>query len=225
MKAKKKILIATTNKSKLRPFDLAWEKSGLDEFCNLIHLKGLELSEKIEVKEDTGSFEADALKKAKKYCEVLNLPIIAIDRGIEFDALNGWPGTKTKKNFSGSDKRIFDFEPLKLKLTGGEADIQRSQAVLDRIKNKNRKIRSVYGIAVVFPDGDKTSQSVVVKGKASDELRITPTGYFYDWFFIPEGYNKTLSEFSEDEYLKFVSEVLWPIPNKVKSFLREKNAF
>ncbi len=222
MKAKKKILVATTNKSKLRPFDLAWQKSGLDKFCHLIHLKELELSENIEVKEDTGDCEKDALKKAKKYCEVLNLPTIAIDRGIEFEALNGWPGTKTKQVFSGSDKRIFDFVPLKLDLTGEEADIQRSQAVLDRIKDKDRKMRSVYGIAVVFPNGDEISELIVVKGKACEELRITATGYFYDWFFMPEGHDKTLSEFGEDKYLDFVSEVVWPIPDKIKDFLRRR---
>ena len=219
MKAKNKILIATTNKSKLKPFVIAWNKSGLDKFYDLIKLKGLKLSENIEVKEDTGNCERDALKKAEKYCEVLNLPIIAVDRGIEFEALSGWPGTKGKELFSGSDKRIFDFDALNLDLTGEEADIKRTQAVLDKIKNKDRKMKSVYGIAVVFPDRDKASELVVVKGKASNELRITSIGYYYDWFFMPKGHNKTLSEFSEDEYLKLVSEVIWPIPDKIKSFL------
>ncbi|MCH7759255.1 hypothetical protein IID20_02780, partial [Patescibacteria group bacterium] len=79
------------------------------------------------------------------------------------------------------------------------------------------------GIAVVFPDGAEVSELVVIKGKASNELRITSTGYFYDWFFMPEGYDKTLSEFSEDWYLEYTSNVLWPIPNKTKSFLIDKS--
>ena len=223
MKAKNKIIIATTNQSKLKPFLMAWEKSGLNQFYYLIQLKELKLIEKIEVNEDTGGFETDALKKAKTYCQVLNLPTIALDRGVGFEALDLWPGTKTKKVFAGSDKRIFNFDAFKLNLTGEEADIKRSRAILDKIKDKNRKIESGYGIAVVFPDGSEVSELVVIKGKASNELRITSTGYFYDWFFMPEGYDKTLSEFSEDWYLEYTSNVLWPIPNKTKSFLIDKS--
>jgi len=214
-----KIVIATTNKSKLRPFIMAWERAGLNNYYNLINLKDLELSKEIELDEDTGNFETDALKKAEEYCKNLNLPAISIDRGIEFAALNGWPGTKTKEAFSGSDKTVFDFEALNLDLSGGEADIKRSQAILDSVKDKDRGMKSVYGIAAVFTDGNKISDLVAVQGKASAELKITSTGYFYDWFFIPEGYGKTLSEFSEEDYLKFASEILWPIPEKIKKFL------
>lgn len=198
---------------------MAWEKSGLDNYYHLIKLKELELSKDVELEEDTESFEGDALKKAEEYCKTLNLPTISIDRGIEFMALNGWPGTKTKEAFSGSDKTIFDFEALNLNLSGDEDDIKRSRTILDRIKNKNRGMKSVYGIAVAFPDGEKISDLVAVQGRASEELKITSTGYFYDWFFIPKGYDKTLSEFSEYEYFKLASEILWPISKKIKKFL------
>lgn len=201
---------------------MAWKKLGLDEYYYFVNLAELELPGDIKVEEDTGSFEGDALKKAEEYSRIINLPTIAIDRGIEFEALDGWPGTKTKEVFSGSDETIFNFEALKLNLTGNEFDIKRSRAILDKIKDKDRGVKSVYGIAVVFPDGEKASESVIVEGRAADKLKITSTGYFYDWFFVPKGYDKTLSEFSEDDYLKFVSEILWPIPDRIRKFLMEK---
>ena len=222
MKEKKKIFIATTNKSKLRPFTMAWKKLGLDKCYHLVNLAELELLGDIKIKEDTGSFEGDALKKAEGYSRIINLPTIAIDRGIEFEALDGWPGTKTKEVFSGSDETIFNFEALKLNLTGNELDIKRSQAILNKIKDKDRGVKSVYGIAVVFPSGEKASELVTVEGKAAHKLKITSTGYFYDWFFVPKGYNKTLSEFSEHNYLEFVSETLWPIPDRIRKFLMER---
>jgi len=217
-----RIVLATTNKSKIRPFTMAWRNRGLDKFYQLLNLNDIKGATKIAIDENTGNFEQDALKKAREYQRTLNLPTISIDRGIGFDALNGWPGTDSKKVFSGTEKRTFNFEAIDLKLTGQEADIKRSQAILDLVKNKDRSMESLYGIAVAFDQNKYQSDSVIVKGKASPKLEITPNGYFYDWFFIPQGYNKTFSEFSKEEYLKFASEVLWPITDKIYKFLIDK---
>ena len=222
---KTKIILATTNKSKIQPFTMAWRNRGLDKYYQLINLIDTKINSKIIINEDTGDFEQDALKKAKEYQKSLNLPTISIDRGIGFNALGGWPGTESKEVFAGNEKRLFNsFSQATLKLTEREQDVKRSQTVLDRIKNKNRAMESLYGIAVVFNKNEYISDKIIIEGNASVKLKPTQNGYFYDWFFIPQGYDKTFSEFGKEEYSKFASEILWPITDKIYKFLTDKLA-
>jgi inosine/xanthosine triphosphate pyrophosphatase family protein len=218
---KEKVLLATTNKSKIRPFKMAWDSVKLNLLFELITLDDINLPDNFFVDEDTENFELDSLKKAMAYSSISNMTAISLDRGIGFKAMQGWPGTKTKEVLAGSDKRNLNFEGLKLKLTGKELDIARTQAMLNKIKGLDRSMESRYGIAVCLRNGSSISDTVVIKGMAAENLNITDHGYFYDWFFIPNGYKKTLSEFEEKEYLLYISSVLWPITEKILNFLEE----
>jgi hypothetical protein len=138
--------------------------------------------------------------------------------------LNNWPSTKTKEVFAGREDVKFLYDSVDTSDQSAETeygqDIYRSELLLRKIK-EDRRVNSVYGIAIALPDGSFASEKVIVKGTASDNLRITKLGYYYDWFFIPEGETRTLSEFSEDEYLDYSSKVLWPITEVIINFMRK----
>jgi len=209
----KEILFATTNPSKYEPFHYNWEKLKLEGF-QLVTAKDLSPVPSVKVDEDTGTFDGDSLKKAKTYCQAYNRTVISLDRGIEFPALNNWPGTKTKEAFVGDEKMT-----LGIGLNRFENDQRNSQVVLDKVAGRDRTVVSVYGIAVVCPDGSFTTDIVRVNGTAAPELRVTKVGYYYDWFFIPPGMTTTLSELSPQEYLDYTATVLWPITPKISDFL------
>lgn len=80
------LLIASTNKGKLREFRALLEPTGLslvtpDEL-------GLDLS----VDEDGLTYRENAGKKAAAYCLASGLPVLADDTGLEVDLLDGRPG-------------------------------------------------------------------------------------------------------------------------------------
>jgi XTP/dITP diphosphohydrolase len=88
----KRILIATSNRGKLRDFAGAAkphgiEVSGLPDFASLP-----------AVVEDGTTFEANARKKAEFYSRAVpGYVVLADDSGIEIDALNGAPGVHSAR--------------------------------------------------------------------------------------------------------------------------------
>ena len=211
------ILLATTNKSKVTPFKKEWEKYGFHNKYSLITLIDLGLKDLVHIDEDTGTFDGDALKKALAYCTQYKLPTISLDRGIEFESLNNWPGTLTKEILAGDNDRILGLK--KREHSRYKQDIERTKKLLDLLKDKNRLVYSLYGIAFVLPNGKLIKKQIKIKGTASDTVRITDNGYFYDWFFIPDGQKRTLSEMGKEEYLEYTSSILWPFPISVQNFI------
>jgi inosine/xanthosine triphosphate pyrophosphatase family protein len=221
---KRKLLLATTNKSKIKPFVAAWAKSVLKDYYDLILPTEFAEWRDLDVEEDTGSFELDALKKAKAYAKEFGITCVSLDRGFEFPALDRWPGTNTKKALAGDDKRVFEEETYyQTQLETRDLDIKRTQIVLDQIKDKDRTVNVVYGIAAAIGE-DSINELITVSGKATDRLFIEGRGYYFDWFFIPDGLglDRPISMLSEEEYMKIASEILWPIPEKVEQFLINK---
>ncbi len=213
---KPKIVLATTNGSKIKPFMYSWNKNGLSEKYEILTFKDIEKPD-FEVEEDTNSFEKDALKKALEYSKYLNLPTISLDRGIEIPSLNNWPGTKSKDIFLGYSKETKHF--LNPSRSDKENQIEIAKYVADKIKDLKRIVNSVYGIAIALPDGKSESDLVTFSGKASNELIITDVGWNYDWFYIPNNHTSTLSSFSQEEYIEFTGTYLWPITDKIVEFV------
>jgi len=214
-----KIILATTNSSKINPFRFAWDRIGLNSKYNLLTFNDIDPKPNFEVLENTGSFEKDALKKAIEYSKFLNLPTISIDRGIEIPSLNNWPGTKSKDVFYG-----YSYETKHLisnKRAQKDNLIAITQYILNKIAEPKRIVNSVYGIAIALPDGRHSSDLVIHPGKASKKLVISDVGWNYDWFFIPKGLNKTLSSLEYADYISFTGKYLWPITKKIFSFINE----
>ena len=83
----RRVLIATSNRGKLRDFAAVAEAHGveMDVIPNFASLP--------QVVEDALTFEGNARKKAEFYSRYSNgLPVLADDSGLEVDALDGAPG-------------------------------------------------------------------------------------------------------------------------------------
>ncbi|MFZ2152662.1 MAG: non-canonical purine NTP pyrophosphatase [Microgenomates group bacterium] len=212
----KDLLIATTNRSKVEPFLYSCRKLGLDKLYRFVNPK--ELGIDIEVEENSGSFVGDSELKARAYCRASGLMSISFDRGIEFEALGGWPGTESKKELTGNDKMILGVD------NRYESDVTNTQKLLDKLNGtENRTIYFGYGIALAIPNGEVISEGVRTRGTAANELRITKLGYYFDWFFIPEGKKNTLSEMTPEEYADYTAATLWPITPKILERLKNES--
>jgi XTP/dITP diphosphohydrolase len=222
---KPKLLFATTNDHKIRLFDIAIADFPdlLDNF-ELITLKDLEPYPDGDIAEDSGSFAGDALLKAKAYANYYGLATISQDRGFIFDALN-WPGTDTKKVFTGNDSHQF-----KKGVWSSTKDkfFQRAGEILAKIDGLDRSMTVFHALAASLPDGRYMTQELTTKGKASDEPResLSGAGGMYDWFFIPDGYDHTVAEFTTQEACdNFQARSLYPITGGIKEFIKKPQLF
>ncbi|RMA93151.1 RdgB/HAM1 family non-canonical purine NTP pyrophosphatase [Hydrogenothermus marinus] len=180
-----KVLVATTNKGKLREFQALLSDLGI----NVLSLE--DMKEKIEIEEDKNTFLENAIKKAKEYAKFYNLPTIAEDAGLEIEALNNYPGVFSARfydiDFGGKIKNPKDKD---------KANIEK---VLNLLKEeKNRKARFVSNVVFYIPK----DFGIWTEGYCYGEIAKQPTGekgFGYDPIFIPEGYNKTMAELSSEE--------------------------
>lgn len=107
----KKIIIATHNKNKVREYKEILEPLGYEVFSD----KDFNLN--AEPKEDGTTYEENAYIKAKALAELIDLPVISDDSGIEIDALGThFPGIHSSRYAASisSDYRVVDAHILSL---------------------------------------------------------------------------------------------------------------
>jgi XTP/dITP diphosphohydrolase len=165
------VVLATGNKGKLREF------AGLLEgvFGKIISLNELDLPP--EIIEDGGTFEENALKKARAIAAYSDKPTLADDSGLEVEALGGRPGVYSAR-YAGED-------------ADDKNNIAKLLYELEGIND--RKARYVCVLALVTPEGGAT----VVRGECEGVILNEPRGdrgFGYDpVFFVPE-FGKTMAE-------------------------------
>ena len=136
--------------------------------------------------EEAGStVEENALIKATRVSQQFGIPAIADDTALEVDALGGEPGVYSAR-YAGvgctyKDNRTKVLEELKRR--GKSCD-------------RRARFRTV-AVAVGFPGGTVISEGVV-EGWIS-ECERGSGGFGYDPIFVPEGFDKTFAEMSQDE--------------------------
>lgn len=174
-----KIILASRNRHKLQEFrslfeqELGVEVDGLEVFDNIP-----------EVVEDGETFEANALKKAKTVTDVLNVPVIADDSGLEVEALRGAPGIYSSR-FAGEDAD----------------DTANNDKLLEEMKDipeGKRGARFVCALALFLPD----EEPIVVRGVCPGRITYAPRGEFgfgYDPLFQLEGREVTMAELTPEE--------------------------
>ncbi|HEX6547655.1 MAG TPA: RdgB/HAM1 family non-canonical purine NTP pyrophosphatase [Candidatus Dormibacteraeota bacterium] len=128
-----------------------------------------------DVDETGGSYEENALLKARAAAEATGLPALADDTGLEVEALNGEPGLRSR--------RLAPTQP------------ERNQVLMERLRDVPRPwgARFVCAIALVTPDGAEQT----FRGEATGELTENPRGehgFGYDSIFVPEGETQTFAE-------------------------------
>ena len=160
----RKIVLATTNRGKLREFQNILSDWNLLSIDNLVP--------DFHVVEGEESYVENAIIKAKKASELTGLPAIADDSGIEVEALNGRPGVLSARY-------------------GGEelSTPKRNQKLLNELKSLNaikpadRQAR--YRAVIVFlehPAATPIITEATVEGRISFEEKGT-NGFGYDPVF------------------------------------------
>jgi non-canonical purine NTP pyrophosphatase (RdgB/HAM1 family) len=195
VKAKQKILIATSNPGKIRDFAGAALRHGVE-------IVGIpDFSSLPTVVEDGLTFEANARKKAEAYSRYAPGEIVvADDSGLEIDALQGAPGVHSAR-YAAPD--LHNKEPH-------EAD-----ANTDDEANNARVLRELRNV----PPGQRTGRFVCVlaaarggetlatfRGTAEGIILDTPRGtkgFGYDPLFYFPGIEKTFAELSAEEKSKY----------------------
>ena len=132
--------------------------------------------------EDAQTFEENSLIKAKEAVRVEKQGrkfFLADDSGLEIEALNNEPGIYSARYAQTPEARI--------------------QKVLDNLKDKeNRNARFVCAMTLLDENGEILFKTKgICKGKISLEPK-GENGFGYDPIFIPEGYDVSMAELSEE---------------------------
>ena len=192
----KEIIIASGNKGKIKEVQ--------EIFGNNFKIVSInELGIDIDVEEDKETFEENAIKKAETIANFINDGrfVISDDSGIEVEALDGFPGVKTKRWFDGTDR-------------------ERNLALISKLNEKskdNRKVKFITAIAI--SDGEESFCEIgVLEGKITKEPR-GDNGFGFDEIFeLPNG--KTLAELTDEEKNKISSRKI--ALEKVKNILNNR---
>jgi XTP/dITP diphosphohydrolase len=135
--------------------------------------------------EETGATYLDnALLKATRVAEALDVPAIADDSGIEVDALGGGPG------------------PRSARYAGEHAtDEQNLDALLRAVRGVpagGRTARYRCVAAIAWPDGRTAHAEGICEGTIVARKRGA-RGFGYDPVFVPAGWDETMAELTDEQ--------------------------
>ena len=185
-----KILIATSSEGKVREYKQLFSDVEGVEFVTLKDVFGDNLP---EGPEETGeTFMDNAMLKAKYWSEKSGLPALADDSGICVDALDGFPGVRSKRFCKNYDDPKFN-------------DKFHNQELLNVLHTKGfTESMASYECAIVLYNaevGRYYHAYGCCKGKYSDKYSTGHNGFAFDNHFWAEAYNytKTLADISTNE--------------------------
>jgi XTP/dITP diphosphohydrolase len=174
----RKLLIATQNKGKLQEIrallnDLPVELVTPDQ-----------IGMTINVKEDGGTYQENAAKKALAFAEATGFFTLADDSGLEVDALNGSPGLYSAR---------FSKKP-------GASDADRRSFLLGKLNSHPQpwiaQFRCV--VALSTPESGLYFSEGICPGNIIPEER-GKSGFGYDPIFQVEGLEYTMAELNMEE--------------------------
>ncbi len=190
-----KLVLATQNKHKIEEI-----KKILPNHINLEFLK--DISFQGDLIETGDTLDANAKQKMRQIAVPYDVDVLADDTGLEVDALNGAPGVYSAR-YAGEDANYQDNVDKLLKEMKG-------------VENRTARFRTI--IALSNEHQEKYFEGAI-EGHIATEARGT-NGFGYDSVFIPEGYDKTFAEMTDDEKnaISHRSRAL----QKLKVFFEEK---
>lgn len=167
------LIIATKNAGKAKEFQ---------QFFAQLHIRVkslLDFDDLPDVEETGTTFAENARLKAETIAELLDMPVLADDSGLEIDALQGRPGIYSAR-YAGEDK-------------DDEANIRKVLEEMQSVPMEKRTARFVCVLALA----EKGKETVITEGYCEGKIALHPAGengFGYDPIFIPEGYTNTLAE-------------------------------
>ena len=184
-----KILYGTGNQGKLNQMDKIIKVNNFD--AQIMSLKDIGFDK--DIIEDGETFEENSKIKAveiREFCEANNLHDVVIvtdDAGICVDALNGRPGVYSAR-YAG------DHAPQDITLG-------KLLTELKDVKMEDRTAEFVCVLTASLPNGEYIVSRGAVKGKVAINLGKLG-GLTYEPAFIPDGFDKPMSEMSLEEFAK-----------------------
>ncbi len=170
-----KILIASTNEGKIK--EISWLLNSIDAFrVSIFSLK--DYGKIPEPDEPFDSFIENAIHKSKYYSKYTNIATLSEDSGLSIEALNGFPGVKSKDLIEESGSVSNAFLKLEEMLKG----------------NSNNSCYFSSAVALYMP-----SHNFLVTQESRQYGSIVfpargHTGIGFDPIFIPQGYDRTFAE-------------------------------
>lgn len=171
-----KLLVATTNKGKIR------EIADILSDLGIAIVSPAEIGLDLHVEEDGTTFAENAAIKARAWSKASGLPVLADDSGLCVDALQGRPGVRSAR-FAGRDASDEDNIAILLKSLKGK---------------KNRTARFVCVAALALPTGEL----VKAEGEYGGTITEEPAGgggFGYDPVFFDADAGKTFAQMSPEE--------------------------
>ena len=173
-----KLLVATNNKGKLG--ELIGLLDGLP--VDLLSLSDIGCT--VEIEETGATFAENAALKARGYARIAGIPTLADDSGLEVEALGNRPGVFSAR-YGGAD---LGFDEKMLMLIDE----------LEKTGGKNRTARFVCSMAIADAGGEIVhSAEGICDGRIAQKPHGTG-GFGYDPLFIPDGFENTFGELSND---------------------------
>lgn len=172
------LLLGTRNPGKIHEIKLILGDVAI-ELCSLNDFEQVPVAE-----ENADTYAQNAIAKALFYARATGLPALADDSGLEVEALDGVPGVLSAR-YAG--EHATDSERRNLLLVE-----------LARAGSKNRRARFVCAIAVASADGEVLN---VAEGICEGTITFEPrgsSGFGYDPLFIPDGFDQTFAELSDE---------------------------
>jgi XTP/dITP diphosphohydrolase len=188
LNAGRSLLLGTRNPGKIHEIklilgDVALENLALGdialEFSSLNEFPDVAVPE-----ENADTYAGNAILKARFYARATGLTALADDSGLEVEALRGAPGVLSAR-YAGEHATDADRRNLLL-------------SELAKTPNDNRRARFVCAIAIASVEGELLNLS---EGICEGTITFAPrgtSGFGYDPLFVPDGYNQTFAELSDE---------------------------
>lgn len=183
-----KIIYGTSNQNKVISMKKILKENEIDAI--LYTLKDIGFNQ--EIIEDGKTFEENSAIKAnaiKKFCEenkINDKIIITDDAGLCVDKLNGEPGVYSARYAGENASQAQILEKLLTKMEKFQ-------------KREDRTCTFVCVLTAILPNGEK----IVARGECKGTVAKTPGklgGLTYVPVFIPDGFDKPLSDLDEKTY-------------------------
>ena len=172
------LLLGTRNPGKVREIESILADSGWS-FTSLQSFPGVDTPA-----ESGATYVDNAILKARFYAVATGMCALADDSGLEVEALAGAPGVFSAR-YAGENASDADRRALLL-------------SELSKLPNAYRRGRFISVVAI---SDARSSVLNVSEGLCEGTIIFSPRGnggFGYDPLFVPDGYNQTFAELSED---------------------------
>lgn len=172
----KQIVVASSNKHKIEEIQAILKEVGVEVIAMNDALK-----EPIEIEETGTSFRENAYIKAKTVSDIINLPVLADDSGLEVRALDYQPGIYSSR-YMGEDTSY----------------LIKNQAIIDQLEDKeDRYARFVCALCLVVPGGDTLNIEEYFEGEITKSIQ-GENGFGYDPIFYYPPLKMTSAEMDSE---------------------------